>query len=131
MTATSTICRSSKREDGFIFQSFNSSQCSTGREHRVSARCGSTRSRRPLRKRVEALAEAVGLKPQLHPNRTSSRRAAAAGGHRPGLDYRAGSGARHEPTANLDSSPRVIIDRMLELNRKNKVTFSRPTIREW
>ncbi len=112
---------------GFIFQSFNLIPVLDVAEN-IEFPCAVRKngeSPAKLRARVEALADAVGLKPYLHhkPDELSGgqrQRVAIARA----LITEPRLVLADEPTANLDSvTSESIIDLMLELNRKQAVTF--------
>jgi putative ABC transport system ATP-binding protein len=115
------------RKIGFIFQSFNLIPVLDVAEN-IEFPCAVRRDPEPpakLRARVEALADAVGLKPFLHhkPDELSGgqrQRVAIARA----LITEPRLVLADEPTANLDSqTSEQIIDLMLELNRTQGVTF--------
>ncbi|WP_225408892.1 ABC transporter ATP-binding protein [Stigmatella hybrida] len=115
------------RKIGFIFQNFNLIPVLNVAEN-IEFPCVVRRNaegKAALRQRVEALAEAVGLKPYLH-----HRPDELSGGQRQrvaiarALITEPKLVLADEPTANLDSSTsEQIIDLMLRLNRENGVTF--------
>ncbi|HEX8698077.1 MAG TPA: ABC transporter ATP-binding protein [Myxococcaceae bacterium] len=115
------------RKIGFIFQSFNLIPVLDVAEN-IEFPCvvrKDAESKAVLRKRVEALAEAVGLLPYLHhkPDELSGgqrQRVAIARA----LITQPRLVLADEPTANLDSATsEQIIDLMLALNRDKGVTF--------
>jgi putative ABC transport system ATP-binding protein len=115
------------RKIGFIFQSFNLIPVLNVAEN-IEFPCmvrKDTEGKVVLRKRVEALAEAVGLKPYLHhkPDELSGgqrQRVAIARA----LITEPRLVLADEPTANLDSATsEQILDLMLRLNREKGVTF--------
>ena len=115
------------RKIGFIFQSFNLIPVLDVAEN-IEFPCVVRRdaeSKEVLRKRVEALADAVGLLPYLHhkPDELSGgqrQRVAIARA----LITQPRLVLADEPTANLDSgTSEQIIDLMLALNRDKGVTF--------
>ncbi len=115
------------RKIGFIFQSFNLIPVLDVAEN-IEFPCAVRKdgeSKAELRKRVEALAEAVGLRPYLHhkPDELSGgqrQRVAIARA----LITEPRLVLADEPTANLDSeTSEQIIDLMLALNREKGVTF--------
>jgi putative ABC transport system ATP-binding protein len=115
------------RKIGFIFQSFNLIPVLDVAEN-IEFPCAVRKegeSRKALRQRVEALAEAVGLRPFLH-----HRPDELSGGQRQrvaiarALITQPQLVLADEPTANLDSATSdQIIDLMLALNRDKGVTF--------
>jgi putative ABC transport system ATP-binding protein len=112
---------------GFIFQNFNLIPVLNVAEN-IEFPCAVRRnpeSKSALRQRVEALADAVGLKPYLH-----HRPDELSGGQRQrvaiarALITEPKLVLADEPTANLDSTTsEQIIDLMLKLNREKGVTF--------
>jgi putative ABC transport system ATP-binding protein len=115
------------RKIGFIFQSFNLIPVLDVAEN-IEFPCvvrKDAESKAVLRKRVEALADAVGLLPFLHhkPDELSGgqrQRVAIARA----LITQPRLVLADEPTANLDSATsEQIIDLMLALNREKGVTF--------
>ncbi len=115
------------RKIGFIFQNFNLIpvlDVAENIEFPCAVRRGSE-DKAALRQRVEALADAVGLKPYLH-----HRPDELSGGQRQrvaiarALITEPKLVLADEPTANLDSTTsEQIIDLMLTLNREKGVTF--------
>jgi putative ABC transport system ATP-binding protein len=115
------------RKIGFIFQSFNLIPVLNVAEN-IEFPCmvrKDVEGKAVLRQRVEALAEAVGLKPYLHhkPDELSGgqrQRVAIARA----LITEPRLVLADEPTANLDSATsEQILDLMLKLNREKGVTF--------
>jgi len=115
------------RKIGFIFQSFNLIPVLNVAEN-IEFPCmvrKDAEGKAVLRQRVEALAEAVGLKPYLHhkPDELSGgqrQRVAIARA----LITEPRLVLADEPTANLDSvTSEQILDLMLKLNREKGVTF--------
>jgi putative ABC transport system ATP-binding protein len=115
------------RKIGFIFQSFNLIPVLNVAEN-IEFPCTVRKAgegRAALQKRVEALAEAVGLKPYLHhkPDELSGgqrQRVAIARA----LITEPRLVLADEPTANLDSATsEQILELMLTLNREKAVTF--------
>jgi putative ABC transport system ATP-binding protein len=115
------------RKIGFIFQSFNLIPVLNVAEN-IEFPCvvrKDAESKAVLRRRVEALAQAVGLEPYLHhkPDELSGgqrQRVAIARA----LITQPQLVLADEPTANLDSATsEQIIDLMLALNREKGVTF--------
>jgi putative ABC transport system ATP-binding protein len=115
------------RKIGFIFQSFNLIPVLNVAEN-IEFPCmvrKDTEGKAALRQRVEALAEAVGLKPYLHhkPDELSGgqrQRVAIARA----LITEPRLVLADEPTANLDSATsEQILALMLTLNREKGVTF--------
>jgi putative ABC transport system ATP-binding protein len=115
------------RKIGFIFQSFNLIPVLNVAEN-IEFPCmvrKDAEGKAVLRQRVEALADAVGLKPYLHhkPDELSGgqrQRVAIARA----LITEPRLVLADEPTANLDSvTSEQILDLMLKLNREKGVTF--------
>ncbi|WP_309894184.1 ABC transporter ATP-binding protein [Archangium sp.] len=115
------------RKIGFIFQSFNLIPVLNVAEN-IEFPCmvrKDVEAKAVLRQRVEALADAVGLKPYLHhkPDELSGgqrQRVAIARA----LITEPRLVLADEPTANLDSgTSEQILDLMLKLNRDKGVTF--------
>jgi putative ABC transport system ATP-binding protein len=115
------------RKIGFIFQSFNLIPVLNVAEN-IEFPCmvrKDAEDKALLRQRVEALADAVGLKPYLHhkPDELSGgqrQRVAIARA----LITEPRLVLADEPTANLDSvTSEQILDLMLKLNREKGVTF--------